>query len=62
MAALATGTTPARAASIAGFKSQPAFGTAFRSLFGMTPGQARTLGKTVERLRRNPAYPSGSVE
>ena len=62
MAALAIGMTPARAASVAGFKSQPAFGAAFRSLFGMTPGQARTLGAVAERLPPNRAYPSGNVE
>lgn len=41
MGALATGASPARAAFLAGYASQPAFGAAFRSLFGMTPGQAR---------------------
>lgn len=44
--ALVTGATPTRAAAIAGFASQPAFGAAFRSLFGMTPGQARSADKT----------------
>lgn len=39
--ALGTGASPARAASVAGYASQPAFGAAFRALFGMTPGQAR---------------------
>lgn len=47
MAALTTGTTPARAASRAGFSSQAAFGAAFRSLFGMTPGQARGLARQL---------------
>jgi AraC-like DNA-binding protein len=46
LSALTTGTSPARAAVIAGFDSQPAFGAAFRKLFGMTPGQARALHKS----------------
>ena len=41
LGALTRGDTPARAAAIAGYASQPAFGAAFRSLFGMTPSQAR---------------------
>jgi AraC-like DNA-binding protein len=41
---LTSGATPARAAAIAGYASQPAFGAAFRSLFGITPGQARVSG------------------
>jgi AraC-like DNA-binding protein/quercetin dioxygenase-like cupin family protein len=45
MGALTTGTSPARAAAIAGYASQAAFGAAFRSLFGMTPGQARLSSK-----------------
>lgn len=45
LGALSTGTTPARAAAMAGYGSLPAFGAAFRSLFGMTPGQARLSGK-----------------
>lgn len=44
LSALTMGTPPAKAASIAGFQSVPAFGAAFRSLFGITPGQARSLG------------------
>ena len=47
MGALTTGASPARAAFLAGYASQPAFGAAFRSLFGMTPGQARTFQKTA---------------
>jgi AraC-like DNA-binding protein len=43
LSALTTGTSPANAAAIAGFDSQPAFGAAFRELFGITPGQARSL-------------------
>ncbi len=39
--ALTTGATPARAAAVAGFASQPAFGAAFRMLFGSTPAAAR---------------------
>lgn len=45
MGALTTGASPAEAAALAGYASQPAFGAAFRSLFGMTPGQARLSGK-----------------
>ena len=41
LGALSTGATPARAASVAGYGSLPAFGAAFRGLFGMTPGEAR---------------------
>ncbi len=40
---LTTGASPAQAAAIAGFDSQPAFGVAFRELFGITSGQARSL-------------------
>ena len=43
LSSLATGANPTKAASIAGFDSVPAFGAAFRSLFGLTPGQARQL-------------------
>lgn len=45
MGALMTGASPAKAAVVAGYASQPAFGVAFRSLFGMTPGQARRCGQ-----------------
>lgn len=44
MGALTTGASPARAAALAGYASQPAFGAAFRSLFGITPGQVRASG------------------
>ena len=44
LSALTTGASPARAAAVAGYASQPAFGAAFRNLFGMTPGQARASG------------------
>ncbi len=44
LSALTTGASPTRAAAIAGYGGQPAFGAAFRSLFGMTPGQARLQG------------------
>ena len=43
LSALSIGSSPARAASISGFDSVPAFGAAFRGLFGITPGQARRL-------------------
>jgi AraC-like DNA-binding protein len=41
LAALDSGASPARAAALAGYASLPAFGAAFRAVFGMTPGQAR---------------------
>ena len=41
LSALTSRASPARAEAIAGYASQPAFGAAFRSLFGLTPGQAR---------------------
>ena len=44
LSVLTAGGSPARAAAIAGFASQSAFGNAFRSLFDMTPGQARASG------------------
>ena len=47
MGALTTGASPAKAAIIAGYASQPAFGVAFRSLFDMTPGQARLSGRAL---------------
>ncbi|MBA1144305.1 AraC family transcriptional regulator [Mesorhizobium neociceri] len=40
---LVTGAHPTKAAATAGFDSVPAFGAAFRALFGITPGQARLL-------------------
>ena len=43
LSALATGASPARAATIAGYDSVPAFGAAFRAQFGLTPGQVRHL-------------------
>jgi AraC-like DNA-binding protein/quercetin dioxygenase-like cupin family protein len=43
LGSLATGATPAKAAGVAGFNSVPAFGAAFLSLFGLTPGEARQL-------------------
>ena len=48
MSALTNGISPIKAASIAGFNSQPAFGAAFRRGFGITPGQARTLATAFE--------------
>lgn len=41
--ALARGANAAKAADLAGFDSVPAFGTAFRALFGFTPGQAHQV-------------------
>ncbi len=43
LAALDAGASPARAAALAGYASQPAFGAAFRAVFGLTPGQARRI-------------------
>jgi AraC-like DNA-binding protein len=47
MSALSTGATPARAAAVAGYSGQAAFGAAFRSVFGMTPGEVRRRGLTA---------------
>ncbi|WP_199499990.1 AraC family transcriptional regulator [Methylovirgula sp. 4M-Z18] len=47
--ALINGAPPTRAAALAGFVGQPAFGAAFRKIFGLTPGQARTLGKSLAK-------------
>jgi AraC-like DNA-binding protein len=41
LAALCEGQTPARVAAAVGYSSGPAFGAAFRSVFGVTPGQSR---------------------
>jgi AraC-like DNA-binding protein len=41
MTALSTGSSLVKASAIAGFASRPAFGVAFRSLYGLTPGEAR---------------------
>jgi AraC-like DNA-binding protein len=42
-ARLAHGEAPARVAAAVGYGSAPAFGAAFRMVFGMTPGEARAL-------------------
>ena len=41
LAALSEGETPARVAAAVGYTSGPAFGAAFRSVFGITPGRSR---------------------
>jgi AraC-like DNA-binding protein len=41
LAALSEGETPARVAAAVGYGSGPAFGAAFRSVFGTTPGRSR---------------------
>lgn len=46
MGVLCNGATSARATALAGFAGQAAFGAVFRSSFGMTPGQARLIGRT----------------
>jgi AraC-like DNA-binding protein len=43
-ASLAQGATPARAAAAVGYASGPAFGAAFRAVFGITPGRVRLGG------------------
>jgi AraC-like DNA-binding protein len=44
LAALAQGEAPARVAAAVGYSSGPAFGAAFRSVFGTTPGRSRQGG------------------
>ncbi|WP_296652479.1 helix-turn-helix transcriptional regulator [Paraburkholderia sp.] len=39
--ALTMGATPSKAAALAGYDSAPAFGCAFREIFGITPGEAQ---------------------
>jgi AraC-like DNA-binding protein len=41
LAALAQGAAPARVAAAVGYSSGPAFGAAFRAVFGTTPGRVR---------------------
>ncbi len=41
LAALAQGEAPARVAAAVGYSSGPAFGAAFRAVFGKTPGRSR---------------------
>jgi len=55
MGALSTGASPARAAAVTGYANQPAFGAAFRALFGMTPGQARLLSRASRPSSSHPA-------
>ncbi len=52
MSALSMGVTPSQAAAIAGYASQAAFGAAFRSVFGMTPGEVRRRGLTASGNRK----------
>jgi AraC-like DNA-binding protein/quercetin dioxygenase-like cupin family protein len=51
--ALTTGASLAKAATVAGYASQPAFGAAFRNLLGMTPGQARLIGRPTKQSLPN---------
>lgn len=44
LAALTRGEPPARVAASVGYSSGPAFGAAFRSVFGTTPGRSRRGG------------------
>lgn len=44
LASLAQGASPARAAAAVGYSSGPAFGAAFRTAFGTTPGRSRRGG------------------
>ncbi|QIE45322.1 AraC family transcriptional regulator [Pseudohalocynthiibacter aestuariivivens] len=44
MCALSVGESLTAAANLAGFQSQPAFGAAFRKIFGITPGQVKAMG------------------
>ena len=45
--ALTSGTSPTRAAVLAGYASVPAFGAAFRAMFGITPKQMRRWGRAA---------------
>jgi AraC-like DNA-binding protein/quercetin dioxygenase-like cupin family protein len=47
-ARIAQGETPSRAAAAVGYASGPAFGAAFRTAFGVTPGRARMDAQAVE--------------
>jgi len=51
LSALSTGASLAQAAQLAGYTTQPAFGVAFRAVFGMTPGQARQRKQTIQESR-----------
>ncbi|GJD52807.1 HTH-type transcriptional activator RhaR [Methylobacterium crusticola] len=61
LSALTDGASPARAAAIAGFASQPAFGAAFRGLFGITPGQARQRGRPAAAAHISTRVPSSTT-
>ena len=61
LSALTSGVHPTKAAAIAGFNSVPAFGAAFRELFGMTPGQARALSSGSSGLAPRPS-PESEVQ
>lgn len=60
MGALTTGTSPVRAAAMAGYTGQAAFGAAFRSVFGMTPGEVRRRGLTAGSLSSEGLQSRGS--
>jgi len=47
MCALSIGESPTAASKVAGFESQPAFGAAFRKVFGITPGQVKTRTEKI---------------
>lgn len=49
MCALSVGESPTKAATLADFDSQPAFGAAFRKFFGITPGQVRGRTSTAKK-------------
>ena len=49
MAQLSQGVPPARAAAAVGYASGPAFGAAFRSVFGATPGRTRREAEETGR-------------
>jgi AraC-like DNA-binding protein len=49
LAALSEGETPARVAAAVGYSSGPAFGAAFRSVFGVTPGRSRCAETRMPR-------------
>jgi methylphosphotriester-DNA--protein-cysteine methyltransferase len=47
LAAVSEGETPARVAAAVGYSSGPAFGAAFRSVFGIRSGRSRSRAENT---------------